>query len=1228
MSKRIFSIITLFAFVLALASGVNALSLMTVWDNQQAIKQINPEESAGYWVAVVNDQGFEYTDITIKIYDKTTGNLVYLSTLFTYRTYSQFYYPDMFMLTAQQYTNQPGDYMVEVVAAERLNGVTITRSEQIYLDVLGNRPPRVDFTYTPTNPTTDDTITFVATAEDDDGYIVSYQWDFTNDGTFDASEQTTTHKYTVAGTYSARVRATDNEGAYGEKIKQIIVLQGTPTNQAPIIIAIPDQQVNENTFYQYQVQVSDPDNDPVTCSFSQAPNWLSINANTCLISGTSPNVNQNTTFSITVVASDGQLSDTDTYNLKVINVPPANQPPVIIVPGYNTINENTFYQHTFQVSDPDNDTLNCYAVNIPSWLSLSGTNNCKISGTSPEVNQNTEYAVTVGVTDGQLNDQGTYTILVKNVVPSNQPPVAAFTYSPANPQAGQTVTFDGSDSYDPDGTIVSYEWRVNNQIVGYGQVFGYAFQSAGTYTVQLKVTDNDGASDTETKTIVVGQVPTLVIDELACNANVVQGQQQHCSAHVQNNIPGATIKFRYSGTNELLGACDTNAWGYCHINPVINKPVGVYEVYATAEKAGYNPDNSMLLRTSFRVWAERYEIQNLKTWEDEFIIENYTFYRANPVYSSFDVYDMFTNQYVPPGSGLIEHVFLRVNNADPLNFTPIGTFQLVQVQVIQGTDGPSGINDVGAYKYFLSEIPITDDYLGEGKVFAFVFNFSDDTAGQDSVNILILNNELIFNQSAPYYMDAGETVTIDFADFVSDIETPNNEIVMSVGDYWPFTVAKTGNLVYKVTAPNNFEGEHDILFTADDTDGSVVSRSVKFIVAQQPANIPPVAQFTHTPEMPYVNQTVTFTSTSYDPDGQIVSYLWKINGVTVSNQANFNHIFTAAGTYTVSLTVTDNDGAQATATKQVVVKNQEPTNLPPVANFNYTPAQPYVNEITTFISTSYDPDGQIVAYEWMIDGVVVSTSSTFNHVFSAEGVYTVQLKVTDDDGAFAIVSKDVNVINNPLTGAPVAIIDAPGSTIQYKPTIITGERSYDTDGGYIVLYKWNIIKDNVVIFSFESANPTFEYVFNQRYTHYIELIVVDNDGKTGNAIKRIDVGKPQSEPVMDHGKDDGLFVHYFEVFGLDQGVISADEPYTVSATVLNDRNEDLENVRITFQIPEIGYRLESERFDLDAHETKHMFIQDYLPFLPGDIPPGEYYALVGATADGIIRTKYYPLMIE
>ncbi|RLE28587.1 hypothetical protein DRJ54_06245, partial [Candidatus Acetothermia bacterium] len=87
----------------------------------------------------------------------------------------------------------------------------------------------------------------------------------------------------------------------------------------------------------------------------------------------------------------------------------------------------------------------------------------------------------------------------------NQPPVAQFTYSPTNPQPGQWIQFDASASHDPDGTIASYQWDfdADGAFDTTGQLVYYRFMTAGSYPVTLRVTDDDGASNQVTQTIVV-----------------------------------------------------------------------------------------------------------------------------------------------------------------------------------------------------------------------------------------------------------------------------------------------------------------------------------------------------------------------------------------------------------------------------------------------------------------------------------------------------------------------------------------------------------------------------------------------------------------------------------------------------------------------------------------------------------------------------------------------------
>ena len=88
------------------------------------------------------------------------------------------------------------------------------------------------------------------------------------------------------------------------------------------------------------------------------------------------------------------------------------------------------------------------------------------------------------------------------------------------------------------------------------------------------------------------------------------------------------------------------------------------------------------------------------------------------------------------------------------------------------------------------------------------------------------------------------------------------------------------------------------------------------------ANAPPVAKFTFTPAEPTDLDIIAFTDLSTD-DGSIVSYAWDFGDGNTSTEQNPVHSYEKKGTYNVTLTVTDNDGATHQETQQVVVTKEE-----------------------------------------------------------------------------------------------------------------------------------------------------------------------------------------------------------------------------------------------------------------------------------------------------------------
>ena len=117
------------------------------------------------------------------------------------------------------------------------------------------------------------------------------------------------------------------------------------------------------------------------------------------------------------------------------------------------------------------------------------------------------YNVILTVTDdaGATDSAGTTADIT---VPANQPPVADAN-GPYSGTAGTPVTFDGTASSDPDGSIVSYTWDFGDGSTGSGATPGHTYAADGNYTVTLTVTDDAGDTGTDATTASIGAVGNL-----------------------------------------------------------------------------------------------------------------------------------------------------------------------------------------------------------------------------------------------------------------------------------------------------------------------------------------------------------------------------------------------------------------------------------------------------------------------------------------------------------------------------------------------------------------------------------------------------------------------------------------------------------------------------------------------------------------------------------------------
>ena len=112
---------------------------------------------------------------------------------------------------------------------------------------------------------------------------------------------------------------------------------------------------------------------------------------------------------------------------------------------------------------------------------------------------------------------------------------------------------------------------------------------------------------------------------------------------------------------------------------------------------------------------------------------------------------------------------------------------------------------------------------------------------------------------------------------------------------------------------------HDLCF-ADVNTGWAVGDQGTILSYTEEIMYAPVASFTYQPPAPYVGDAVIFNaSTSYDSDGTVVSYFWDFGDGYNDTGMIVNHAYSVEGTFTITLTVTDNDGLTNATTADITV---------------------------------------------------------------------------------------------------------------------------------------------------------------------------------------------------------------------------------------------------------------------------------------------------------------------
>ncbi|MDO8748652.1 MAG: putative Ig domain-containing protein [Candidatus Omnitrophota bacterium] len=345
-------------------------------------------------------------------------------------------------------------------------------------------------------------ISFILSATDTDGDTLTYSASSLPSGaTLNSSTGafSWTPTYSQAGSYSVTFSVNDGKGGTASEAITIIV---NNVNRAPVLTAIGNKSVIENSSLTFTVSATDADGDTLTYSASSLPTGATFSAATRVFSWTPTYSQAGTYTAVHFQVSDVSLTASEDITITVTN---SNQAPVLAAIGAKSIAEGSVLTFTISATDADGDTLTYSSSNLPAGAAFNGSNG--VFSWTPGYDQAAAYsAVRFSVTDGNLTDSEDITITVTNA--NRLPVLAAIGARTVNENMALSFTISASDvdgdtlTYSASGLPTGAAFNTSTRTFSWTPTY----TQAGSYNVTFSVNDGNGGTASETIAITVSNV--------------------------------------------------------------------------------------------------------------------------------------------------------------------------------------------------------------------------------------------------------------------------------------------------------------------------------------------------------------------------------------------------------------------------------------------------------------------------------------------------------------------------------------------------------------------------------------------------------------------------------------------------------------------------------------------------------------------------------------------------
>jgi gliding motility-associated-like protein len=950
-------------------------------------------------------------------------------------------------------------------------------------------------------------VTLVGSGTDSDGTIATYAWTISSDPLpaspptiVSPSSATTDVTSLKEGNYVFALTVTDDDGA--QKSDQVLVkVLPVPPNDPPVANAGPDVNITAPATTA-TLNGSGTDSDGTIASYE----WKKLSGTGSTIAtpaAASTQINGlavgTYTFELTVTDDKG-VKGSDQVTINVF--PAANISPTanagadfsITLPtnsmalnGAGTDSDGTIAGYLWeQVSGPNTATFSNAAVQAPNVSGLT----------------NGIYVFTLAVTDddgAKGTDQVQLTVLPE---PPNSPPTAnaGTDITLTLPTDNATLTGSGTDS---DGTIASYHWNLlsGNAGITLSDVDQAELNvdnlTAGTYSFELVISDNRGATATdEVKIFVNAQNLAPLVN--AGPDRTIDKPTNTASLNGSSSDPDGTITLR--------------EWS------LISTPAGV-----TVNPNISSPGSNATSVSNFQLPGVY--VFALTVRDDDGI-------------SSTDQVSVLVNPE-PPNNPPVANAGPNLEITLPTNTVSItgsgadsdGTiaaYQWSQVGTLPSIATTTNVNQAS----------ITFSNLIAG-TYIFRLTVTDNKGAKGQKDVSVKVNPQPANIPPTANAGSDMPITLPVNSVLLNGSGADVDGTISIYAWTQVSGPSPATLSTPAAASTNaddlVEGIYVFRLTVTDDKGVTGFDEVKITVNPIPANLPPIANAGGNKVLTLPTTTTTLSGSGTDTDGTITDYNWQqISGPAPATTSSLTMPVLdlsnlQEGIYLFRLTVTDDKGS--TGFDEVNIRVQPvPANQPPTASTGTNKIITLPTTSTSFAGSGTDPDGTISSYLWTQEAGPAATMSGANTAtldvsgLSTLDTYIFRLTVTDNLGAQGFDEVNVRVNPTPPNVPPAANAGSDLEiTLPVASVNLNASGSTDPDGT-IAGYAWTTDQKpataaNPSITNGSTATPTMSAL--EEGIYIFKVSVTDNDGESAEDYVQVTVNPEPANnpPSVDAGLD-------------------------------------------------------------------------------------------------------------